>query len=44
MDYEGVEQQVKNVLNHHGILGMKLGVRRTPEELCHDSIIKEVEP
>ena len=36
MDYEGVEQQVKNVLKHHGILGMKFGVRRTPEEFCHE--------
>ena len=33
MDYKVVERQAKNVLKHHGILGMKLRVRRTPEEL-----------
>lgn len=31
MDYEGVEQQIKNVLKYHGILGMKWGVRLTQE-------------
>ena len=44
MDYTGIEQTAKEALKHPGILGMKFGVRRTPEELGHDSIIKEVEP
>ena len=36
MDYTGVEQQAKNVLKHHGILGMKWGIILTPEEFCHE--------